>query len=197
MDIKTALDGAIGSNRILDHPFYRSWNEGTLPLPALASYAAEYGAFIDKVAEGWEACDWPEHAEEEREHSELWQQFARALGTEIRQPEISEVRTLIDACDRLFADADTAWGALYAFEAQQPETAATKLKGLEDHYDMPDEAKTYFEVHAGDLYEAEAIVDHLGKATPDQRAKAVAACRDMSVALWDALTGVYEPFSMN
>ena len=197
MNIKSDLDAAIGADRILDHPFYRSWNEGTLPLPALASYAREYGAFIDKVAEGWEACDWPEHADEERYHSELWQQFARALGTEIGQPEIAQVKSLIDACDRLFADADTAWGALYAFEAQQPETAATKLMGLEEHYSLPDEAKTYFEVHADDLYEAEAIVDHLEQANPDQQAKAVAACRDMSVALWDALTGVYEPFALN
>lgn len=195
MDIKNALDGAIGANRILDHPFYRSWNDGTLPLPALASYAAEYGAFIDKVAEGWEACDWPEHAEEERYHAELWQQFAGALGTAISKPEIPQVKALIDACDRLFTDANTAWGALYAFEAQQPETAATKLRGLEEHYDMPDEAKTYFEVHADDLYEADAIVDHLEKATAIERAKAVTACGEMSVALWDALTGIYAPFA--
>ncbi len=195
MDIKTALDATIVPHRILEHPFYQSWNEGTLPLPALASYAAEYGAFIDKVAEGWEACDWPEHAEEERYHSELWQQFANALGTSIAEPKIPQVNALIDACDRLFADADTAWGALYAFEAQQPETAATKLEGLNEHYDMPDAAKTYFEVHADDLYEAEAIVTHLEGASDEAVAKAVAACGEMSVALWEALTGVYEPFA--
>lgn len=195
MDIKSELDATIAPHRILDHPFYRSWSEGTLPLPALASYAAEYGAFIDKVAVGWEACDWPEHADEERYHSELWQQFAGALGTEIGTPTIPQVNVLLDVCDRLFAAADTAWGALYAFEAQQPETAATKLDGLNEHYDMPEEAKTYFEVHADDLYEAEAIVTHLEGASEEERARAVAACSEMSVALWDALTGVYEPFA--
>ena len=195
MDIKNALDQTIAPHRILEHPFYQSWNEGTLPKAALASYAAEYGAFIDKIAEGWEACDWPEHAEEERYHSELWQQFAQALGTEIAEPKIPQVQTLIDTCDQLFADADTAWGALYAFEAQQPETAATKLNGLNLHYEMPSDAKTYFEVHADDLYEAEAIVTHLEKASDQSRATAIVACAEMSVALWDALTGVHEPFA--
>ncbi len=193
--MKSELDAAIEPHRILEHPFYQSWNEGTLPLPALASYAAEYGAFIDKVAEGWEACNWPEHAEEERYHSELWQQFAGALGAEVGNPQIAQVNILLDACDRLFADADTAWGALYAFEAQQPETAATKLRGLNEHYDVPEEAKTYFEVHADDLYEAEAIVTHLDGVSDEARAKAVTACAEMSVALWDALTGVHEPFA--
>ena len=195
MDIKTALDATIVPHRILEHPFYQAWNAGTLPVPALASYATEYGAFIDKVAEGWEACDWPEHAEEERYHSELWEQFANALGTAIGQPEVPQVKSLLEVCDRLFADADTAWGALYAFEAQQPETAATKLEGLNEHYDMPDEAKTYFEVHADDLYEAEAIVKHLEQASDEAIGKAVSACGEMATALWDALTGVYEPFA--
>lgn len=195
MDIRTALEETIAPRRILDHPFYQSWNEGTLPVSALASYAAEYGAFIDKVAEGWEACDWPEHAEEERYHSELWEQFANALGTSIAPPQIPQVKALIEACDQLFADADTAWGALYAFEAQQPETAATKLNGLNLHYEVPGEAKTYFEVHADDLHEADAIVDHLEKVSDESKEKAVAACAEMSVALWDALTGVYEPYA--
>lgn len=195
MDIKTALDATIVPHRILEHPFYQAWNAGTLSIPALASYATEYGAFIDKIAEGWEACDWPEHAEEERYHSDLWEQFANTVGTSIGVPQVPQVSALLQACDKLFADADTAWGALYAFEVQQPETAATKLRGLKEHYDLPDEANTYFEVHAGDLHESEAIIEHLEGASEEARAKAIAACGEMATALWDALTGVYEPFA--
>ena len=197
MDVKLAFDEAIAPKRLLEHPFYQSWNEGTLPVEALRTYAAEYGAFIAKVAEGWETVGWDEHAEEERYHAELWEDFAKSVGTKLNEPRIPEVKALIDTCNSLFSDPDQAWGALYAFEAQQPETAATKLIGLETHYDVELEGKVYFEVHANDLYEADIILEHLESTDDASREKALAACGEMSEALWDALTGVHESYASN
>ncbi len=61
---------------------------------------------------------------------------------------------------RLFAEPASAWGALYAFESQQPGTSEEKLKGLADHYGVAafDPAAEYFRVHSADYREADQIV---------------------------------------
>ena len=64
---------------------------------------------------------------------------------EIGVAERPGTRQLVMTARELFTDYATALGALYAFEAQQPSTAASKLEGLERHYQLPDNARTYFE----------------------------------------------------
>jgi len=192
MTIKERLDAAIGEQRLLDHPFYRSWSEGTLPIAALRTYAAEYGAFIAAIDSGWEQVGDSDHAAEERVHARLWDRFARHLGTEVSTPEIPEVEAMLATARRLFANPATAWGALYAFEAQQPGTSEEKLKGLSAHYNIgPDApAAEYFRVHAADYHEADQITAALAVApAPDA---AVDACAEMAGALWGALTGIHD-----
>lgn len=190
-DLKQKFDEAIGARNLLDHPFYRAWSAGTLPIEALQTYAREYGTFIARLADGWDGVGETRHADEERGHAALWEDFAQALGTRVAEPEIAEIQALLDTSDELFGDPDHAWGALYAFEAQQPATTASKLQGLDAYYDVAPEARTYFEVHADDTYEAEMIIEHLEDATDAARHKALEACRTMSEALWNALSGVY------
>jgi pyrroloquinoline-quinone synthase len=191
MDIRERLEGAIGEYRLLEHPFYVAWREGTLPVEALATYAAEYGAFIAAVPQGWATVGNHDHAAEEVTHAGMWGVFAGRLGTEIGEPRLPEVAALLDTARRLFADPASAWGALYAFEAQQPGTSEEKLKGLVEHYGFGESegAAEYFRVHAADYHEADEIVDALDGASADA---AVAACTEMSIALWDALSGVLE-----
>ncbi len=190
--IKERLDAAIAPHRLLEHPFYRSWRAGTLPVAALATYAAEYGSLIEAVDSGWEMVAESEHAAEEREHSELWARFAAHLGTSVTTPQIPAVAAMLATARRLFSAPETAWGALYAFEAQQPDTAAEKLLGLTTHYgfDAAAAPTEYFRVHAGAYDEAEMIVSALEGYGGE--APAVAACAEMSAALWDALTGIHE-----
>ncbi len=192
MSIKEQLEAAIGEHRLLDHPFYVSWREGTLPVVALRTYAAEYGAFIAAIDAGWETVGETAHAAEERRHAELWNEFAGEFGTEISAPQVPEVDQLLATAQRLFSDPATAWGALYAFESQQPGTSEEKLKGLADHYgvavDHP--ATEYFRVHAADYHEADQIVAALEGSHGDR--VAVAACAEMAGALWDALSGIHE-----
>ncbi|MEE8331522.1 MAG: iron-containing redox enzyme family protein [Acidimicrobiia bacterium] len=192
MDLKDQLDAAIEPWNLLDHPFYQAWNAGTLPMEALKTYAAEYGTFIAGIDAGWEQVGNSEHAAEEREHADLWRQFAATLGTDISNPKIPQVQTLLNTAQQLFSEPATAWGALYAFEAQQPQTAATKLVGLDTHYQVAEPARTYFQVHAGDLYEADMIVDELQSVDDVTGQTAVAACAKMSEALWDSLTGIHD-----
>lgn len=192
MTIKQRLEAAIAPWNLLEHPFYRAWNEGNLSVGALATYAAEYGSFIAGIDRGWERVGQSEHAAEEREHARLWEQFARALGTTIAEPQVPQVASLLSTSRRLFAEPATAWGALYAFEAQQPDTSATKLAGLDAHYRVADEGREYFEVHAGDYHEAGMIVSALEMADPEAVDRAAGAAGEMAVALWDALSGVLE-----
>jgi len=192
MTIKERLDAAIGEHRLLDHPFYRSWRAGTLPVAALRTYAAEYGALIGAIDDGWETVGELKHAAEERYHAELWNRFAGQFGTAIATPEVPQVATLVATARRLFAEPETAWGALYAFEVQQPATAAEKLDGLVAHYGIAADgpAAEYFRVHAADYHEADQILASLEGFGGEGRA--VAACAEMAGALWDALSGIHE-----
>jgi pyrroloquinoline-quinone synthase len=36
------IDSAVANRAMLDHPFYRAWTEGRLPLETLRSYARQY-----------------------------------------------------------------------------------------------------------------------------------------------------------
>lgn len=191
MTIEERLDAAIAGQRLLEHPFYVRWRAGELPVEALATYAAEYGTFIAAIDQGWETVGEFDHAAEERVHAGLWDAFAAELGTAVDTPRLPEAVALLDTARRLFADPATAWGALYAFEVQQPDTAAEKLVGLGEHYGIaPDGAAAeYFVVHAGDYHEAAGIVTAL-EGAPDLVEAAVGACGEMAGALWEALSGV-------
>jgi pyrroloquinoline-quinone synthase len=188
---QAALDPIIARWNLLNHPFYQAWSEGTLPAEALRRYAAEYGNFIALLADGWDRAGNPAHAAEEREHAELWADFTRALGAEVSPPATEGVQALLRAAADAFADADGVWGALYAFERQQPATADSKRKGLRAFYALPESAHRYFDVHANDPYEAEIICDHLDQQPPAALDRAAAACETLCRAMWDALSGFH------
>jgi pyrroloquinoline-quinone synthase len=185
------LNASVQRWNLLKHPFYQSWSAGTLPVKALASYAREYGALVNLLPVGWETQGDAETAEEEREHAELWERFAGALGTEVGAPVLAETTSLCRIARVLFAEPAGAMGALYAFEAQQPPTATSKLDGLRKHYALGAEAETYFEKHTANHHEAAKLLDRIEALAADERDRAVAACDRMAEALWSALTGIH------
>ena len=191
MTIREALDRDVLARNLLEHPFYRAWSAGTLPASALAAYAREYGAFVATLPEGWTALRDDETAEEEREHARLWDAFARALHTEVGAASTPEVRTLLAVAARHFAEPATAAGALYAFERQQPATAESKLAGLRAFYALGPAAERYFEEHTRNQHEAEKLATRIEALDPEGRARAQVACREMSQALWNALSGLH------
>ena len=192
MNIKRRLDETISNWNLLENPFYQAWSDGTLPQEALRTYAGEYGALISLMANGWETLADYEIAQEEREHLELWNDFAQSLGTEAGQARIGQVRKLVETAQRLFSTPTTALGALYAFESQQPATAQSKLEGLQSFYNLPQTAEPYFEVHSHNEHESEKLLDQIKLLSSEEQEKALDACETMSVALWDALNGIYE-----
>jgi len=192
MTLQEQLNERIEKKALLKHPFYQAWESGELPVEALRTYAREYGAFIATMPAGWETLKDAETAQEEREHAELWQGFAAGLETEIGAAELPAVSKLLAASGALFAQPATALGALYAFEAQQPETAKSKLDGLRTHYSLPASTEPYFEVHSANHHEAAKLLAAIGALSAEEQAEALEACEQMSVALWDALSDIYD-----
>ena len=192
MDFQQSLDSKIADHNLLDHPFYQAWSAGELPLETLRSYAREYGAFISTIPQGWEAVDDAEIAAEETEHIDLWADFATGLDTTVSEAQIPQVKLLVETANELFSEHATALGALYAFEVQQPATAASKLAGLKAFYQLPKKVEPYFETHAHNEHEAEILLGQIDELPSESQAIVVEACEQMSVALWNALTGIHD-----
>src|SRR5882724_13441847 len=144
------LDAAIAEKNLLKHPFYQDWQAGKLSKEALQLYAAQYykhvealpkhlkvlaartdGALRDLVLENL--------AEEEnpvRPHPKLWQDFAAAVGVgedDITHcPALPGTKAVVGKFREICGERSVteAVAALYAYEAQVPEIATTKIDGL-------------------------------------------------------------------
>lgn len=192
MSIKEKLNSIVAQRDLLKHPFYKAWNAGTLPVQDLQTYAREYGAFIGLLPIAWDAMQDPETAREEAEHADLWRDFAGALGARLNgKVEVAEVKALMETASRLFKDPVTGAGAMYAFEAQQPATAKSKLAGLKAHYSLPPAVEPYFEIHSHNEHEAAKLLARIGTFSGDDRIRSAEACAEMADALWNALSGIF------
>ncbi|HMS56748.1 MAG TPA: iron-containing redox enzyme family protein [Fimbriimonadaceae bacterium] len=184
------LDQIVSQYDLNGHPFYQDWRMGTLPVDKLRDYASEYGQFIGTIDEGWDRIGFPHYAEEERVHEKLWAQFQLeiASGAPSRRP---QTETLVTAARNAFTQAPEAVGALYSFEAQQPNTSRSKLDGLNEHYSISEDGKEYFRVHADDFAEAEDLRKVVAEMSDEDFARAKSACAVVCAAMWSALDGVY------
>jgi pyrroloquinoline-quinone synthase len=186
------LDAIVRQFDLNEHPLYRDWRAGTLPIERIAEYADEWAPFISVIDAGWERIGYPEYAAEEREHDELWQDFRRALGarSEMKRP---QSKTLLAVGEQAFASVPEALGALYSFEVQQPKTATSKLDGLREHYaGAVDEAgQRYWVEHAVPTDEPAMLAAMIEKLSDGEFARAKTACAVFSAAAWGALDGVY------
>ncbi len=190
--MKQKLDAVLEKWNLLQHPFYQAWSAGALPVEALQVYAREYGDFIATLPRAWETLNDAATADEEREHAELWTGFTAALGGFTAAASLPQTVNLVRASDALFAARASALGALYAFEAQQPATAQSKLDGLKTHYKLPRGVEPYFEAHSANWHESEKILRQLESLPANEQVRALAACEQMAQSLWDALTGIHE-----
>ena len=190
--MKQKLDTILEKWNLLKHPFYQAWSAGALPVEALQIYAREYGNFIATLPRAWETLNDAATADEEREHAELWTGFTAAVGGFTADASFDQTVRLARASDELFAARASALGALYAFEAQQPATAKSKLDGLRAHYSFSQAVEPYFEAHSANWHESEKILRQLDALPADEQARALAACERMAESLWDALTGIHE-----
>lgn len=212
--LSAAIDAAVSARAMLAHPFYRAWEDGTLPKDVLRSYARQYFHHVEAFPRAVSAthANCPDAAgrkllaenlaEEEGlgagkdDHAKLWLDFAAGLGAseaEVRAVAVNpETQALIDAFRNLSRQSYAAGlGALYAYESQLPAIAATKIEGLA-RYDVTSAAALrFFEVHK------EADVEHsavcrglLDKLEGGERDEALAAAAQLSEALLGFLDGM-------
>jgi len=187
------LSPAFSRWSLLESKFYQAWSAGTLPIEALAQYSREYGGFIRLIGDGWAAHGDSAIAAEEREHAELWQDFARGLGTEVGEAETPAVQMLLERMRLYFSAEATSIGALYAFELQQPRTAQSKLEGLKAFYpSVPGSSYKYFEIHCRDDEEPALLRTRLAELAPMEREQALVACEETVRLLREALDGLYD-----
>jgi len=183
------LDEIVALHDLTRHPFYRAWRAGELSRSTIALYAAEYAPFIDSIELGWSALGDIHHAAEERQHAVLWGRFRDALGS-AGEPRCEEAASLARCAIDAFVDPSQALGALYAFEAQQPATAQSKLEGLMEHYGFTDHQAAYFRIHASDYGERDRLAVRADRLSPDDSARARDACERTCRAMWRALDGI-------
>jgi pyrroloquinoline-quinone synthase len=186
---------------VLEHPFYRRWSGGELTMEELSFYAGEYRHAVVALADAATAvartCE-PvrEHAEEERAHVELWDDFAEAVGASDIVDPLPETLECVEAWTAA-RDALEGLAILHAVEAGQPAISRTKLDGLVEHYGVEEGPATeYFALHAERDHEHAAesrrlIEERLDGADAD---RLVAAAERALRGNWSLLDGVERRF---
>ena len=196
MSLIDRLDEARRRRNILEHPFYTRWERGELSSPELATYAGEYRHAVVALAETAEAAAplaGTEHADEERAHVALWDEFSAVLDADLdREPNVETERCA--AAWTSAKDPLEALAILYAIEAGQPEVSETKLEGLVEHYGFAqaDRGTAYFRLHAERDREhaahSRALLER--RAAPDDEDRLVAAAERALEGSWELLDGV-------
>ena len=162
------IDAIIESKSLLKHPFYQAWTKGELTREDLAYYAQQYyqqeSRFPRYISAVHSNC--PElnvrqmltenltHEESGPEnHPELWMRFAGAVGASRESVQGAEMNAGTKRCVETFETLTRGlWqkglAALYAYEAQQPAVAKTKIEGLVSKYQLDTkDALGFFQVH--------------------------------------------------
>lgn len=203
MDIVKLLDEARARIDVLKHPFYERWSAGTLAPEELRLYAGQYRHAVLALADASQAAaeiapdgigeGLRRHAEEERSHVALWDQFAEALGAEPVAPALPQTARCAEAWTG-GEDLVQRLGVLYALEASQPAISATKLTGLREHYGIGEGSagQSYFRLHATlDVEHADQAAALLRELAKEQDAERVLTAAEAALeGNWLLLDGV-------
>lgn len=212
MTFVQSLNNQLDSLHLLKHPFYESWNEGSLSLQALQTYAKEYyhhvAAFPRYISGIHFLCpnlkmrqvllgNLIEEEQGDENHPELWQRFAEGLGVArselCENAQIKETRELVDGYfDIVKSDFAAGLGALYAYERQTPEVSKSKIEGLKKHYSINDERSLkFFTVHMeADEWHSEECANLIADLNEEEQEKVMQGAEKGAKLLWGFLDGM-------
>ena len=206
------LNKKLDQYHLLNHPFYKSWNEGKLTREIIKDYAEQYyqhvKAFPRYISATHSICEdiekrkiLLENLQDEEnpnaDHPKLWKNFALAMGADADKIEdVKREWFTNDMIENFFHQARKSYAeglaSLYTYERQIPEIAETKIRGLKNFYGVTSkEGLEFFEAHkAADVIhrkECEKLLDAL---TEEEKVKAEKASMLTARYLWNFLSGM-------
>ncbi len=206
------LNKKLDQYHLLNHPFYKSWNEGKLTREIIKDYAEQYyqhvKAFPRYISATHSLCEDIEkrkillenlNDEENRDadHPKLWKNFALAMDADAEELEkVKPYQFTQDMIDNFFKNSRSTYAeglaSLYTYERQIPEIADTKIQGLKKFYGVSSkDGLEFFEAHKkADIYhreECEKLLDGLSK---EEQGKAETAALSTAKYLWNFLSGM-------
>jgi len=206
------LNKKLDQYHLLNHPFYKSWNEGKLTREIIKDYAEQYyqhvKAFPRYISATHSICEdiekrkiLLENLQDEEnpnaDHPKLWKNFALAMGADPDKIEnVKREWFTNDMIENFFYQARKSYAeglaSLYTYERQIPEIAETKIRGLKNFYGVKSkEGLEFFEAHkAADVIhrkECEKLLDAL---TEEEKEKAEKASVLTARYLWNFLSGM-------
>ena len=206
------LNKKLDKFHLLNHPFYKAWNEGKLTREVIKDYAEQYyqhvKAFPRYISATHSLCEdldkrkiLLENLQDEEkdgaDHPKLWKNFALAMGADKEKIEsVKKEKFTSDMIDNFFKNGRASYSeglaSLYTYERQIPEIAETKIRGLKNHYGVTSkEGLEFFEVHkAADVYHREACEKLLDSLSSDEQKKAETSALSTAKYLWNFLSGI-------
>jgi len=207
------IDAVTAKKSLLKHPFSQDWKMGKLSRESLQLYAAQYYRHVEAF---------PKHlrvlaartegpirdvildnlAEEEnpsQPHPKLWRDFAASLGVNEEDitccPALPGTQAVVETFREIVGDRTVAEAvaALYAYEAQVPEIATTKIAGLRKFYGINSQkGLAYFAVHEeADKGHRAAWRGWLEEHAQGDEEEILATTNQALDALWGALDAVH------
>ena len=206
------LNKKLDKYHLLNHPFYKSWNDGKLTREIIKDYAEQYyqhvKAFPRYISATHSLCEdldkrkiLLENLQDEEkdgaDHPKLWKNFALAIGANAEKIEnVKREKFTSDLINNFFKNGRSSYeeglASLYTYERQIPEIAETKIRGLKNHYGVTSkEGLKFFEVHkAADVYHREACEKLLDLMSKEEQVRAEKSALSTAKHLWNFLTGI-------
>ena len=206
------LNKKLDQYHLLNHPFYKSWNEGKLTREIIKDYAEQYyqhvKAFPRYISATHSICEdldkrrillenLQDEEKKDADHPMLWKNFALSVGADSKEIEKKERYNFTnELIENFFKNARASYaeglGSLYTYERQVPEIADTKIRGLKTHYGVNSkEGLEFFEVHkAADVHHREACEKLLDSLSKEEQDKAEKAALSTAKYLWNFLSGM-------
>ncbi len=208
------LNAKLDKYHLLNHPFYKAWNEGKLTREVIKDYAEQYyqhvKAFPRYISATHSLCEdldkrkiLLENLQDEEkdgaDHPKLWKNFAVAMGADVNKIDsVKKEKFTTEMINNFFKNGRASYAeglaSLYTYERQIPEIAETKIRGLKNHYGVSSKkGLEFFEVHkAADVYHREACEKLLDGLSLEEQKKAEASALLTAKYLWNFLSGIAE-----
>lgn len=214
------IDSEIKKHHLLNHSFYKAWNEGALEKETIKEYAAQYFQHVSLFPRYLSAihsnCDdinvrqlllenLIDEDKGKENHPELWMRFAEGMGNSREEVKtkvaMNETKELVETFMKLSRSEKYHIGlaALYCYESMQPEISESKKEGLKEFYGVNDENTLKFftvHMHADKWHRAvvRKMLIELSE-TKEQRTEILEAVKSSLGVLNNFLTGMEKSYS--